>query len=128
MEEKRQLEFSIIKRVVDQHEDCTAEVVNLMVKGSRRVKISHRLKPGDRVELRLGKEGVELFAEDRYLADLFLLPEDSRIPGILRDGITYEAFLGGRDKVLSFNPEADFISIIVFYKLPGVPPVKVDLK
>lgn len=115
-----------VRRVVDAHADCTAEVFNVFVSGAGKVRIFSELTPGDRVELKLRNGEVSLYADGKYMSTP-LLSDSSRLPHILESDTEVEAFLGGRD-VLSCTDDAEFCSIIAFYKIDGVPPTVVSIE
>lgn len=118
--------ISRVQKVVASHADCTAEVFNIFVSGAARVRIFSDLIPGDKVELRMRDEKVAVYAEGKYMSTP-LLPATSRLPGLLESDEDVEAYLGGRD-ISSGTDTADFCSIIAFYKIPGVPPTKVNIE
>ena len=121
-------DYSAIGEVVKAHSDCTAEVVDVFVKGLSSVAISSSTPIGSKVELSLQANNlVHLIIKGNDVATLYLLPSDSRIPLLLRNGTSVECFLGGRD-VSALTSKVDFISIIAFYKMQGVPPTKVEIK
>ncbi|MCM1440061.1 MAG: hypothetical protein NC131_12795 [Roseburia sp.] len=126
MADEKRNNMLAVERVVDAYSDHTAEVVNVFVKGRHRVETFRRLSPGDEVRLVAGKDNVALYALDVFICNL-LLPDSSRILSLLKEGVPVEAFLGGRDIEQSYNEDADFASIIIFYKIDGVPPTKVIL-
>ena len=109
---------STMERIAREHSDFTAEVFNIIV--------SSQLAPGDRVDLRQKEGTVKVYAKGTRLADAILLDDDSRIPSVLADGISFDAYLGGRD-VSAGTDTIDFLSIVVFYKIDGVPPTKLDI-
>ena len=115
-----------IQRVVNAHKDCTAEVFNVFVSGPGKVAISDRLTPDDRVDLKLDDDRIAVLAENTVLATTYL-PDSSHLPEVFRQDADFDAYLGGRD-VSNVSDSADFLSIIVFYKLPGVPPTHVNLQ
>lgn len=115
-----------VRKVVEAHADCTAEVFNVFISGAGKVRIFSKLTPGDRVELRLRYGDVALYADEKYMSTP-LLPDSSRLHDLLESDTEVEAFLGGRD-VESSTDEAEFCSIIAFYKIEGVPPTHVSIK
>lgn len=116
----------IMRRVVSEHSDCTAEVVNMCVLDYDRAKVISRLTPGDRVDLKLIDGTVTVYVEDKRIGEP-QIPYTSRLPQILDDHIDFEAYLGGRD-IQCCTANMQFVSIIVFYKIDGVPPTKVQLE
>lgn len=117
---------STMERIAREHSDFTAEVFNIIVSGRKKVEVSSQLAPGDRVDLRQKEGTVKVYAKGTRLADAILLDDDSRIPSVLADGISFDAYLGGRD-VSAGTDTIDFLSIVVFYKIDGVPPTKLDI-
>lgn len=118
--------MSNIQRVVNSHVDCTAEVFGICILGAQKTAYSSRLVPGDRVYLEERNNSVEVLAGDIVISNAEL-PKDSNIPRVLSSGIPFDAYLGGRD-VLHSSEDADFCSVIVFYKIDGVPPTKIEMK
>ncbi|MDE6006490.1 MAG: hypothetical protein K2G67_02935 [Muribaculaceae bacterium] len=113
----------MMRKVTAAHADCTAEVFNVFVSGAGKVRVFSELAPGDRVELRLRDGAVSVYAGGKYISAP-LLPDSSRLRHLLESGAEVEAFLGGRD-VASCTDDAEFCSIIAFYRMEGVPPTKV---
>lgn len=117
---------SNVQRVLAAHADCTAELFNIFVKGNKRVAPFSRLVPGDRMEMTADGERIAFFAHDIQVAEAEL-PESSLIPRAFREGRDPEVFLGGRD-VRNASDEAEFATLVVFYKIEGVPPTKIQIK
>lgn len=115
-----------LRKVVDAHADCTAEVFNVFISGRGKVRIISELVPGDRVELRLRDGEVSVYAGGKYVSTP-LLPDSSRLRRLLETEVAIDAFLGGRD-VTSCTEEAEFCSIIAFYQIEGVPPTHVNIE
>lgn len=125
-EESMHNNISRMQRVVDEHSDCTAEVVNMCVLDYDRAKAISRLTPGDRVDLKLADNTVSVYVDSRRVGDP-QIPHTSRLRQILTDHIDFEAYLGGRD-IKCCTKSMQFVSIIVFYKINGVPPTEVKLE
>lgn len=121
--------YGRLDRVIAGHADCTAEVLSLAVCDARNAARMKRLRPGDQVELRARDKayavGVDVYADGCRMGEL-LCGEESRVPSLVADGATVEAYLGGRD-LDYYHHDCDFCSIIVFYRIPGVPPTRVDV-
>lgn len=115
-----------MQRVVDEHKDCTAEVFNIFVSGRRKVEVFGSLTPGDKVSVRLDGDKIAVSVGNMTVATADI-PENSHLPEAFRQDVDIDAYLGGRD-VMHASEEADFASIIAFYKLEGVPPTHVDLQ
>lgn len=115
-----------VRNVVVSHDDCTAEVFNIFVSGAGKVRIFSELTPGDRVELRLRGGDVTVYADGKYMSTP-ILPNSSRLRILLETNVEVEAFLCGRD-VASGTDDAEFCSIIAFYKIEGVPPTQVSIQ
>lgn len=118
--------ISTMQEIVEAHADFTAEVFTVCVNGLAKVKTFRRLYPGDTVTMKLVDDDVQLYALGKYVCDM-LIPEGSRLPELLRTGVAFEAYLGGRDMAYVYDNTMDFASIIIFYKIPGVPPTQVNL-
>lgn len=115
-----------VRRAVASHADCTAEIFNVFVSGVGKVRMFSELTPGDRVELRLRDGEVSVYADGKYMCTP-LLPDSSRLRRLLESDVNVDAFLGGRD-VTSCAVEAEFCSIIAFYKIDGVPPTHISVE
>ncbi|MDE7401957.1 MAG: hypothetical protein K2M87_00925 [Muribaculaceae bacterium] len=115
-----------VRKVVVSHADCTAEIFNIFVSGARKVRIFSELTPGDRVELRLRNGDVSVYADGEYM-DSPLLSDSSRLHSLLESNADVEAFLGGRDATYCTD-EAEFCSIVAFYKIKGVPPTDISVE
>ncbi|MFG6385471.1 MAG: hypothetical protein K1V80_03195 [Muribaculaceae bacterium] len=113
--------------VVDAHREYTAEVFSFYVSGIKRVKTFRLLNPGDELEIRAVGNKFKVFAFGEYMNDL-IIPKSSHIPRLFKDKIPFETYLGGRDLDYIYNDEIDFASIIIFYKIDGVPPTKVIMQ
>jgi len=118
--------MSIMQRIVDEHADYTAEVFQLFVTKPWKVSIVSRLIPGDRVGLKLIDDEVWVTVNGKIVDDP-ALPLNSRLPQVLSEHIHYDAYLGGRE-IAVCTPTLEVVSIIVFYKIDGVPPTNVDLR
>ena len=119
-----------MEKVVAAHEEYSAEVFNISVFGRRKVETFRLLSPGDKVELRL-KRGcnacVDVLAFGEYITD-FIPDLGSNLLRLLKEKRQFDAYLGGRDLTFRYNDEYDACSIIIFFKLDGVPPTHVNLK
>lgn len=120
--------YGSINDVVAAHADCSAEVLSLAVHGRRRASLMKRLRPGDWLKLRPSDiDGFVDVIVYRTCVGQLMCPDGSRVPELLGAGKRVWAYLGGRD-LEYFYSDSDFCSIIVFYKVPGVPPTKVNLQ
>lgn len=130
-EEKKKDELLNVEsanRMLAAHADCTAEVFSVTALGWGQVYQFRKVRPGDPVEIRRYKGWFKVFVENRYVAELYA-GEQSLLPRIFDENIPFEAFLGGRDMQSAYrDTERDFCSIIIFYRIPGVPPTKVTLQ
>lgn len=115
-----------VRRVVASHADCTAEIFNIFVSGVRKVRFFSLLTPGDRVELRLREGNVSVYAHGKYMCTP-LLSDTSRLLRLLESDVNVEAFLGGRD-LSSCTDEAEFCTIVAFYKIQGVAPTHISVE
>ncbi|MDE6341833.1 MAG: hypothetical protein K2K93_05905 [Muribaculaceae bacterium] len=116
-----------MKNVIARFEGYTAEVLPFSVIGQKEVAACRKLNPGNKVEIRLADGEIKVYAGGEYIG--WLYPNsDSRLLQLLEEGVRFSAFLGGRDPDYLWNLEVDFCSLIIFYKLPGVPPTKVNLE
>lgn len=115
-----------LKKVVAEHDGCTAEVINLNVFGRKRVETFRLLSPGRKVELRMKKGDIKVFAYGEYISELIVSP-DSNLPRLFNENIAFDAYLGGREQVFMCDDTYDSCAIIVFYKIKGIPPTKVNV-
>lgn len=116
-----------MERVVAQYEGYTAEVFDITVFGRKKVDTFRLLNPGRKVELRkCSKELYEVLAFGDSVADLFAM-EPSNLPQLFEENIPFYAYLGGRNRAFMSRDDFDDCKIIVFYKMDGVPPTKVNL-
>ena len=114
-----------MQKVCDAHADCTAEVIPFTVIDRENVEMSRGIHHGDKVELSLDGSILALSLRGIELSTK-IVPDDSLLPRVFREGVKFDAYLGGRTP--SFKHDTmDFIDIIVFYKLEGVPPTTVEL-
>lgn len=121
---------SEIEKVVKAHADCTAEVFKVAVIDRTPVENAKWLiNPGDPVTLKkyktyfkvLGHSYTSLF----YLGN-FYPGASSMLPRLFADNIPFDAYLCGRDSY-QVTDNVIFISIIVFYRIDGIPPTKVNI-
>lgn len=126
-EEVRNQNLAAMKKIVAEHEDCTAEVIEINVFGRRKVNTFRLLSPGRKVELLMKKGDIKVFAYGEYIAEL-IPPAGSRLPQLFHENIPFDAYLGGRDLVFSDSDTYDLCSIIVFYKIEGIQPTEVNLR
>ena len=116
-----------MKKIAALYTDHSAEVIPFFVRGKRRVETLRLLDPGNKVELRLNNGNIKVFAYGEYIAEL-LPDKGSHLEEVMNKGLTYHAYLGGRDLAYMLDEDLDSCSIIVFYKLPGLPPTKVNIE
>ena len=117
---------SQVQRVLDDHADCTAELFNIFVHGRKRVAPFSSLTPGDRMEMTLHGDKISFYTDGTMVAEIDL-PESSMLPEAFKTDIRPEAFLGGRD-VANASEDAEFATVIVFYKINGIPPTKIKIE
>lgn len=123
----RKANIDAMSRVVDCHGGYSAEVFNVFVFGSRRVSVFRLLGPGDEVDMKKTRDGIKVFAFGEYMADV-VEPATSHLSELFDKGGPFDAYLGGRDRAYIYDDGCDFCSVMIFYKLPGVPPANVNLK
>ncbi len=113
--------------IADRFKDYTAEVIPFYVRGVSQVYSFRQANIGQRVEIKLIKHGLQVFYKNEFIANLY--PDTgSRLEQLIRDKVRFNAYLGGRDLSYRFDTDIDSCSVIVFYRLPGVPPTKVLIK
>lgn len=123
---QRRRNFNRIESLVKGYEGFTAEVIKFSVSGQERVKKWRLVSVGDSVCLKRQEGKIQLYAFDSFVSDL-QIPLDSNIPRLFDESIRFEAYLGGRNMDYIDDPDTDYCSLIVFYKIDGVPPTKVNL-
>lgn len=119
--------LSAMQKIVDAHKDFTAEIILFSVSGKHRVKNFRLLDPGDEIEVRSDGENFRIYAFNEYVSDL-IIPESSLIPDLFKNKIPFDAYLGGRDLHYIHNDRIDFASLILFYRIDGILPTKVNLQ
>lgn len=118
--------FEVMEEIVARYEGYTAEVINFAVRGVENVTYWRTVPIGTALEIK--KDGIDYFvyAGGRRVGS-FLKGEGSNIERLFDDRITFDAYLGGRDASV-VDTLYDCASIILFYKIEGVPPTKVNLE
>ncbi len=116
-----------VSKIVDQYKDYSAEVISISIFGRKKVETFRLVHPGDIVDLRYIDDEIKVYSFERFIADLIPDP-NSHLREVMSNDIPYHAYLGGRKISLTNLDDYDSCSIIVFYKLDGVPPTKVILK
>ena len=115
-----------MQRIAEEHADWTAEVLSLTIMDARKAGIMHGVSPGDPVELKYStRYGVGVYVDNKRVGTL-TCPDDSRVPELLKEYEYVKAYLGGRDNEYILS-DVDFCSIIVFYRIPGVPPTQINI-
>lgn len=125
--QKRNDNCSRMKDIAERFNDHTAEVIPFWVIGNNRVQKFRQVNIGERVDLRIINGDMQVFFNNEFIANLYPA-SGSRLERLIRDGIRFNAYLGGRDLSYSFDTDIDSCSLIVFYQLPGVAPTKVIIK
>ena len=123
-EEKKNL--SAMQKIVSEYEGYSAEVININVFGRRHVETFRLLSPGRTVELKMSKGEIKVYAFGEFIANL-IPPVASNLPRLFKEQFQFHAYLGGRDRTFLYDDTYDSCSIIIFYKMEGVPPTKVNL-
>lgn len=116
-----------MKKIVAQYEDYTAEVINFAVSGRKIVSYWREVPIGTPLEIR--KDGIMYYVyESGRRIYWFVKSEGSNIERLFDENIPFHAYLGGRNGAFLSGEDLDFSSIIIFYKIDGVPPTKVNLQ
>lgn len=116
-----------MKKIVAQYEGYTAEVINFAVSGRKIVSYWREVPIGTPLEIR--KDGILYYVyESGRRVYWFVKSEGSNIERLFDENIPFHAYLGGRNGAFLSGEDLDFSSIIIFYKIDGVPPTKVDLQ
>lgn len=115
-----------VRSIVDEHKGFTAEVFSIGVCGRREVERIRRLNPGDKTEIRM-RDGIPyVYSSGGWIAPVYS-QDGSYLEKLLNEGIPFEAYLGGRDYTFLCDDGYDSCRIIIFYKIDGLPPTRVDL-
>lgn len=117
---------SRIKSVVDAHRDCTAEIIDVCSYTLDTNPVTMKHIPGDPVELKMMDGVLAVYIDGTLITKLYYLP-DSRVKQIVASGHKFYAYIFERDMEASNPNWMDFLKVIVFYKLDGLPPTKVTL-
>lgn len=116
-----------MKKIVAQYEGYTAEVISFVVSGRKIVSYWREVPIGTPLEIR--KDGILYYVyESGRRVYWFVKSEGSNIERLFDENIPFYAYLGGRNSSFLYGDNLDFSSIIIFYKIDGVPPTKVDLQ
>lgn len=113
------------QRMIDAHADCTAEIFDVSVRCFPERQYIRDLSIGDKVDIRRINGIYQLWSKDNKICNIDV-PETSRLPYIFDHNVRKFAYLGGKmpnEYLFNFTNA----SIIVFYRLRGVPPTKVNL-
>lgn len=122
---------SEIEKVVKAHADCTAEVVDLTIIGRKKVDRTYSMYPGDPVLLKKYGNMIKVFGKitgtsvEFYVDDIYP-PAGSILPKLFDENIPFEAYLGSRD-IYADSEEFSFLKLLVFYRIEGIPPTKINL-
>ena len=127
LEKQTQENLERLQQVADSHKDYSAEVIPYYIKGKNRVKTFRLLNPGNEVELRLHDDDIKILAFGEYITDLLILKE-SHLQEVMKHGLPFHAYLGGRDPEYRYNDDFDLGNVIVFYKIEGLPPTQVTIQ
>lgn len=124
-EEQRNMDA--VSALVKKYEGYTAEVIPFNVFGKRKVETSRLKQPGSEIELRRYPDGCRVYAYGEYIADIF--PDsNSNLDKLFDEKLNFYVYLGGRDRNFLYNDEYDSCSALIFYKIEGVAPTKVEIK
>lgn len=119
--------LSRITKVTEQHSDHTAEVFNFSVHGRSKVLTCRLLQPGDKIELRLKDNFLKIFAFGEYLSETYL-SDKSNLKMVFEQNILYHSYIGGRYNCFMSDSIFDYFTVIIFYKVDGIPPTKVNIQ
>lgn len=117
---------SRIKAVVDEHRGFTAEIIDVCSYTLNTNPITMKHIPGDPVELKMVDDNVAVFIDGAIITTLYCI-EDSRLKQVVESGRKFYAYIFERDMEASNPNWMDFLKVIVFYKLDGVPPTIINL-
>ncbi|WP_295732360.1 hypothetical protein [uncultured Muribaculum sp.] len=110
-----------LRDIADAHADFSAEVFMLNVHGRKAVAEVDYLSAGDALELyETSSDDICVRTLDGVKLGTPLIPIQSDFRRALAEHVEYEVYMGGRNN--GFMDNGALITIIVFYKLDGVPP------
>ena len=115
-----------MEKVIAEYEGYTAEVFKVNIFGRKRVETFRLLSPGQRVDVKKKKGEIKVFAFGEFITDL-IPGVYSNMPKLFEQNIRFDAYLGGRNRTFLYDDTYDSCSIIIFYKLDGIPPTQVNL-
>lgn len=120
-------DYQRMRNIANRHSDCTAEVFMLTIKGRKAVNEVEFMSPGDVIELKLDRSGdIIAFTLDNIRLGSPIIPFDSNFRRVIGEKLYFDAYMGGRDD--GFMGDSALITIVVFYRLPGVPPTTLEIK
>lgn len=119
--------LSRMTKVAEQYSDHTAEVFNFSVHGRSKVLTCRLLQPGDKIELRLKDNFLKIFAFGEYLSETYL-SDKSNLKMVFEQNIPYHSYIGGRYNCFMSDSNFDYFTVIIFYKVDGIPPTKVNIQ
>lgn len=119
--------LSRMTKVAEQYSDHTAEVFNFSVHGKSKVLTCRLLQPGDKIELRLKDNFLKIFAFGKFISEIYV-GSDSNLHMVFEKNIQFHSYLGSRYNYFMIYENFDYCKVIIFYKVEGIPPSKVDVK
>ena len=127
-DQMRRENLEAIQKICESHTEYTAEIVKIRVFYDD-IWTWRRVKVGDPVTVSYDtKRGIAIVKTHNIrVAKFDYRKETTGLAEVFEQGKPFEAYLGGRDINLINVPVLDVCSIIFFYKLPGIPPTKVNL-
>lgn len=119
-------EPSLIQSVIDSHTDCTAEIFDVCSYTLNTNPVTMKHVPGDPVELKMVDGNVAVYIDGTFINKLYPT-KGSLLKQVVESGHRFHAYIWSRDMEASNPNWMDFLSVVIFYKMEGVPPTKVNL-
>lgn len=137
-----------VKDLIADHDGYSAELYEVMACTKNTVKLSKKYVPGDRLKLVSDVCRICVEIDGINIGDLmdlnrnlnYKLPISVRYDGqhskeiksqlnnILKNNIPYKAYMIDRNIKMSDSDCLDWFAVVIFFKIPGIPPTKFDIK
>ncbi len=119
-----------VARILEEYSEYTAEVFHFIAGSPEDVDVSIRHAPGDEVYIRKSKKDGRTVTviDGREIGVIFSLNgANYLLCDLITREIPIKAFILDRDMQASSPTFKDFLKIVVFYKMEGVPPSHLSL-
>lgn len=107
-------ERRVISKLIAAHPDCDSQVLQACISGRRRVDAFSLTRVGDRVDLRMVRGELRLYAYGEFVTDLYARYE-SPFDRALAANRPFEAYLKSRSTFFT-SDDCTVCDIIVFFK------------